>query len=1313
MAVTISALQSIDLLSDLDGDGLFDPGETVTFTVTIENTGVDDAQNVSFTETLNLMSLVDGSINVSPIAFNDSGYNAVGNAQFTATISVLTNDTEPGGTNGFAIDDSTVLQNFGTPFQSTEGGTVTLNEDGTFTYTSATGFEGTDSFEYTLVDQGGLTSTGTVEVEVGPNVWFIDDSAAPGGDGSQANPFNSIAAFNAVNDGIGNNPGENDIIYLRFGDDGVYTETDGINLLNGQKLIGQGEDLVVTPTGGGPDFTLDLDNTQVPTIVVTGAGGQAIQLAQNNTIQGLNVGMNHANAIGIEDGGGTVGTLNISNVSFSSTLNLGQAIDIDQGGILNNVSFGSLFSSGSANQGVDLQGLSGSFTVSGGSISSAAGTAFNVATGSVNVTYSGTIANSAGKMISVQDTTGGAVTFNTGTANGLADSGSGTGILIDGAAGNVAINNASLTGAKGIEILGDATNNATGTFTFNNVAIDTTAGAGNHAFVVNGDVSGAAGDDVSATIDLNNVDITNPGGNVAHIQGLGGGSIDFDAASHISRTDGGAGILVTSNSGGTINFGGSSQVLSTGTNGAVNLTGNTNATINFTNGGLDIDTTSGTGFNATGGGTVTVTGAVNTINSGTGSALNVANTNIGAADLTFQTISTTGVSANPGIVLNNTGSLGGLTVTGTGTVAGSGGTISNKSGNGITLTDTRDVSLSNMAIQNNDGSGIAGTNVTNFSITGSTISDSGDSADGTEAGIRFVNLLGTSSINTTTFNGSSEDHVRITNSSGTLNLSVTDSTFNANSALTGGHGISVINTGASTATLTVSNTDFTDIRSTAVLMNLTDTATGTLNISGGDFTRIGAAVTMGTSASADLNFNVSGITSIDAISNAIQLVAGSASTTSSNIVGVISNNTIGDGSPDSGSRDMFGIALDMRGDQDAIISILNNNVQNTDFEGIWVSSADFGSLPGSGRLDLHLRDNTVGAPDDNSGFPIGFIRGVLVDIRHTTTAFLDISGNTSAGTGGAEGFRFRQRDTSQVFVERLSDGDATPGETITDLTLLQNFFNVQNDPGSTSNVTLATGFIEAADGAARDPLLAAEGGVAAASAELKQWQLAGAGDFNGDGSADLLSLRGDGLLRIDAIEGGQITNWHILGQLGAEWQIAGIADLDGDGTSDVLLKHDDGTYQANLVHDNQVAVTVDLALVDGEWQIVSSSGTEAPPTDTTPPSDPIADAGGDGGSATPEPHPVVVDDGVLSQAELDYLVAAAKERWAGSGLSAEQAAALDAMTFAVADLPGWQIASVSGGNVTLDADAFGLGWFVDGTPLDDAEFGNALSVTRL
>src|SRR5262245_29148041 len=96
---TFTANQSTVFALDADGDGVIDPGEIVTTTVTITNNSTAptpvNATGVQFTEDLQGMTLVNQAgddINASPIAFDDS-YTAAGNVAFGATISLLINDS--------------------------------------------------------------------------------------------------------------------------------------------------------------------------------------------------------------------------------------------------------------------------------------------------------------------------------------------------------------------------------------------------------------------------------------------------------------------------------------------------------------------------------------------------------------------------------------------------------------------------------------------------------------------------------------------------------------------------------------------------------------------------------------------------------------------------------------------------------------------------------------------------------------------------------------------------------------------------------------------------------------------------------------------------------------------------------------------------------------------------------------------------------------------------------------------------------------------------------------------------------------------
>ncbi|RTZ63812.1 MAG: hypothetical protein DSZ29_06385 [Aquificaceae bacterium] len=89
-----------------------------------------------------------------PVASNDTSTVVTGNS---VTVDVLANDIDNEG-NGISL----VTDGF---TQGVNGGTVTL-VDGKLVYTPATGFTGTDSFNYTIVDASGDTATAKVTITV-------------------------------------------------------------------------------------------------------------------------------------------------------------------------------------------------------------------------------------------------------------------------------------------------------------------------------------------------------------------------------------------------------------------------------------------------------------------------------------------------------------------------------------------------------------------------------------------------------------------------------------------------------------------------------------------------------------------------------------------------------------------------------------------------------------------------------------------------------------------------------------------------------------------------------------------------------------------------------------------------------------------------------------------------------------------------------------------------------------------------------------------------------------------------------------------
>jgi hypothetical protein len=212
-------------------------------------------------------------------------------------------------------------------------------------------------------------------------------------------------------------------------------------------------------------------------------------------------------------------------------------------------------------------------------------------------------------------------------------------------------------------------------------------------------------------------------------------------------------------SGGTnpIGFSGSQKKINTGTGAGVNLDNNDGGTITFSGGGLDIATTSGVGFQAiNGAAAVNVTGSGNSISSTNAAALNVASTTIGASGLTFQSISAgnndTGADPANGIVLNNTGSSGGLTITGSGT-ANSGGVIQHTGSHGVALMSTSNVQFNYFAIHDTGDHGIFGDGVNNLTFRDSTIYNFGNATPSSGASEGAMHFESTNTANTASGHG--------------------------------------------------------------------------------------------------------------------------------------------------------------------------------------------------------------------------------------------------------------------------------------------------------------------------------------------------------------------------------------------------------------------------------------------------------------------------------------------------------------------------------------------------------------------------------
>lgn len=416
LAPSITATNTYAITNNVGPSGA-SAGDELEYTVTITNGGPDPATATVFTEQIDAnTTLVPGSVKASPIAQNDS-YTTIGNVgiNIPAGTGLFANDISPTGT-AISLNGSTTIT-------STNGGTATVNATtGAFTYEPVAGFSGNDTFTYEIQNGSGMTSTATVTVTVGSAttmIWFINSGAAAGGTGTLSKPFNTIAAFEAINDGVGLHPKNGQVVFIYSG---AYTGP--LTLRNDQKLLGQGStESILSFTGfSAPDGTHQLPATTGtdagrPSITTTSGTINAINLGTTNNIKGVNVG----NTTGTKISGSAAGTFTAAEVALSGS---GSALNLSNKTLA--ASFSSV-SSSSATNGVSpikISASTGSLTIPGGTIAASSVPAIDIAGTSaaskvaLNITLTSVSANGGNKGMTLSNATGSFTINGTGTTGG-------------------------------------------------------------------------------------------------------------------------------------------------------------------------------------------------------------------------------------------------------------------------------------------------------------------------------------------------------------------------------------------------------------------------------------------------------------------------------------------------------------------------------------------------------------------------------------------------------------------------------------------------------------------------------------------------------------------------------------------------------------------------------------------------------------------------------------------------------------------------------------------------------------------------------
>ncbi|MBI3928257.1 MAG: cadherin-like domain-containing protein [Armatimonadetes bacterium] len=250
----------------------------------------------------------------------DDNYQMVGNVQLTvaANQGLLVNDPVP----------APVVQ-FQNP--SAQGGVVAVSADGSFTYTPPAGFRGTDTFTYTTGNAGGQ-STATATIQVPALALFVNNTAAGGGAGTLASPFNTLNAALAA-------AAVGDTIFV-FRGDGTNTGLAGaVDLLDGQQLIGEGSGLTlngaqIVPADGFPNLTGPInlaDGVTVRGLRIDGAAGSAIV---GIGVDGSDILIDNNQIANPGDDGVTLenstGLISITNNTFEG-INVEGLFDLDMG----------------------------------------------------------------------------------------------------------------------------------------------------------------------------------------------------------------------------------------------------------------------------------------------------------------------------------------------------------------------------------------------------------------------------------------------------------------------------------------------------------------------------------------------------------------------------------------------------------------------------------------------------------------------------------------------------------------------------------------------------------------------------------------------------------------------------------------------------------------------------------------------------------------------------------------------------------------------------------------------------------------------
>jgi len=459
--------------------------------------------------------------------------------------------------------------------------------------------------------------------------------------------------------------------------------------------------------------------------------------------------------------------------------------------------------------------------------------------------------------------------------------------------------------------------------------------------------------------------------------------------------------------------------------------------------GLDLSSSGGTSLTGSNFGNLTVSEV--SVSNSSGGAVSL---NTGNPTASFTSISSNGGSN--GIILQST--TGSFTVTGSGgtcteaTPTCTGGRIQNTTGAdssasapagaGVALSSATSVSLSLMRIDNHSNYAIRGTTVSGFTLNNSVV----NGVNGTNAAspfndgsIVFSGLTGTASISNSTVSGGYYRNISIVNSSGVLNLTISNDIIKSNSDTAGDVGVLIEANTTANITTGITNNTFGRHGSDHIVLGLADSAVVDSTISGNTLNGNYTGTPLGNHPFGggngilvhDSNFN--GSFTYDILNNVIKgsrfnAIGVNKFSGTGTFSGTISDNTIGDALiADSGSSLTSGIVVTASGTGGSHTSLIDDNdIHQFNFVGIYLTVGQDGDLSVNSTyaaLNVTVSNNLIDTPDAvnaqhgillDSGFDIGDNNVSCVNILNNP-----VSNGGNEVLGGFD-IRVRQRQATRV-----------------------------------------------------------------------------------------------------------------------------------------------------------------------------------------------------------------------------------------------------------------------------------------------------------